>query len=158
MIIRHARDSDAEQLETFDVGSSGPWLDEVSEIIGGLLAWRSDPDAGRRDRQVIVAVVGDRIVGVTANERLVSRSGQVWDFHRYLMVTAVRRDQQRTGLARLLIESTLVDLRAGGCESVEWLVHPSNRPSIEFSRNAFPEADETQPPEDRPYVSFAMAL
>ncbi len=74
------------------------------------------------------------------------------------MVTAVRGDQQRTGLARLLVESVLADLRSTGCESVEWLVHPSNRPSIEFSRSVFPEADETQPPEDDPYVSFALAL
>jgi hypothetical protein len=37
-------------------------------------------------------------------------------------------------------------------------VHPSNRPSIEFSRNAFPEANEAQPPEDHPHASFALAL
>lgn len=158
MIIRHAHDSDADQLETFDVGQSSPWLDEVAEIVGGLLAWRSDPAAARRDRQVIVAVVGSRVVGVTANERLSSSGGQIWNDHRYLMVTAVRRDQRRSGVARVLIESTLAELRAQGCESVEWLVHPSNRASIEFSRNVFPEADETQPPEDRPYISFAMNL
>jgi len=70
----------------------------------------------------------------------------------------VQADQQHTALARLLIESTFADVRANGCESVEWLVHPRNRSSIQFSRNVFPEADETQPPEDHPYVSFALAL
>lgn len=158
MIIRHARDSDAEQFESFDLGDSGLWLDEVAEIVAGLVAWRSDPHAEQRDRQVIVAVTDSRIVGVTAHERLARSGGRVWNDHRYLMVTAVRGDQQRTGLARLLVESVLADLGSRGCESVEWLVHPSNRPSIEFSRNVFPEADETQPPEDDPYVSFALAL
>jgi hypothetical protein len=100
VIIRHARDSDAEQLERFDVGRSSPWLDEVAEIVGGLLAWRSDPDAARRDRQVIVAVVGSRVVGVTANERLSSSGGQIWNDHRYVMVTAVRRSEIHGRLAR----------------------------------------------------------
>lgn len=158
MILRHARDSDAEQFESFDLGASGPWLDEVAEIVAGLVAWRSDPFAEQRDRQVIVATADGHIVGVTAHERLARSGGRVWNDHRYLMVTAVCGNQQRTGLARLLVESVMADLRSTGCKSVEWLVHPSNRPSIEFSRNVFPEADETQPPEDDPYVSFALAL
>lgn len=158
MILRHARDSDAEQFQSFDLGRSGSWLDEVSEIVAGLVAWRSDPHAEHLDRQVIVAVKEGDVVGVSAHERLARSDGRVWNEHRYLMVTAVRGDQQRAGLARLLVESVLADLRSTGCESVEWLVHPSNRPSIEFSRNVFPEADETQPPEDDPYVSFALAL
>ena len=78
--------------------------------------------------------------------------------HRYLMVTAVRNDQRRTGLARHLIESVLDDLADHGAKSVEWLVHPSNLTSIAFSRSVFPEADETYPPEDKPYVSFALGL
>ncbi len=158
MIIRQARPSDAEQFESFDLGASGSWLDEVAEIVAGLVAWRSDPHAEHQDRQVVVAVRDGHVVGVTAHERLTRSDGRVWNDHRYLMVTAVRGDQQRTGLARLLVESVLADLRSTGCESVEWLVHPSNRPSIEFSRSVFPEADETQPPEDDPYVSFALAL
>lgn len=115
MIIRHARDSDAEQLESFDLGASGSWLDEVAEIVAGLVAWRSDPHAEHRDRQVIVAVTDGHVVGVTAHERLVRSGGRVWNDHRYLMVTAVRGDQQRTGLARLLVESVLADLRSRGC-------------------------------------------
>ncbi|MEP1123598.1 MAG: GNAT family N-acetyltransferase [Ilumatobacter sp.] len=107
---------------------------------------------------MVVAVTDGHVVGVTAHERLGRSGGRVWNHHRYLMVTAVRGDQQRTGLARQLVESVLADLASTGCESVEWLVHPSNRPSIEFSRNVFPEADETQPPEDDPYVSFALVL
>lgn len=158
MIVRHARDSDAEQLQSFEMGAASLWVDEVSEIVAGLLEWRSDPGARNRDRQVIVAVSDGYVVGVTANERLARSDGRVWNEHRYLMVTAVRSDEQRGGVARLLVESVLADLRSAGCETVEWLVHPSNRPSIEFTRNTFPEADETQPPEDHPYVSFAMAL
>ncbi len=158
MIFRHARDSDADQLESFDLGGSGPWLDEVAEIVAGLIAWRSDPHVAQLDRQVIVAATDGQVVAVAAHERLERSGGQVWANHRYLMVTAVRGDQQRTGLARLLVESVLADLASNECESVQWLVHPSNRPSIEFSRNVFPEADETQPPEDDPYVSFALAL
>lgn len=115
MIIRHARESDAEQLESFDVGGSSLWLDEVSEIVRGLLEWRSDPDATNRDRQAIVAVDESRVIGVTANERIVGTGEHVWVDHRYLMVSAVHADQQRTGLARLLIESTLADLRASRC-------------------------------------------
>lgn len=158
MIIRHAQEGDAEQFRSFDVGGPTAWLDEVSEIVLGLLVWRSDPHAASRDRQVIVAVDGARVIGVTAHERIGGRHGPVWEHHRYLMVTAVQADQQRTGPARLLIESTFADLRASGCESVDWLVRPRNRSSIQFSRNVFPEADETQPPEDHPYVSFARAL
>ncbi len=72
--------------------------------------------------------------------------------------TAVRHDQRRSGLARHLVESLLADLAVHSVRSVEWLVHPSNLTSIAFSRSVFPEADETYPPEDRPYVSFALAL
>jgi GNAT superfamily N-acetyltransferase len=113
VILRHARD-DAEQFESFDLGASGSWLDEVAEIIAGLVAWRSDPHAEHRDRQVIVAVTDSHVVGVTAHERLARSGGRVWNDHRYLMVTAVRGDQQRTGLARLLVESVLADLRSRG--------------------------------------------
>jgi hypothetical protein len=35
VIIRHARDSDAEQFESFDLGGSGPWIDEAAEIVSG---------------------------------------------------------------------------------------------------------------------------
>lgn len=158
MIIRHARNSDDEQFQSFDMGDSSLWLDEVSEFVSGLLDWRSDPEAEHQDRRVIVAVADDRVVGVTAHERLAGSAGRVWNDHRYLMVTAVRPECQRTGLARRIVESVLADLRSTGCETVEWLVHPSNRPSIDFSRKVFPEADETQPPDDHPYVSSAMAL
>ena len=132
VIIRHARDSDAEQFESFDLGDSGLWLDEVAEIVAGLVAWRSDPHAEQRDRQVIVAVTDSRIVGVTAHERLARSGGRVWNDHRYLMVTAVRGDEQRTGLARLLDESVLADLGSRGCESVEssgWCIRRTVRRS-----------------------------
>lgn len=52
----------------------------------------------------------------------------------------------------------LADLQDAGIETVEWLVHPANAASIAFSRNVFPEADETQPPDDQPYVCFIVGL
>ncbi len=158
MIIGDASNSGDEEFQSFDVGDASLWLDEVYEFVSGLLDWRSDPEAEHQDRRVIVAVADDRVVGVTAHERLAGSAGRVWNDHRYLMVTAVRPECQRTGLAWLIVESVLADLRSTGCETVEWLVHPSNRPSIDFSRKLFPEADETQPPDDHPYVSSTKAL
>jgi GNAT superfamily N-acetyltransferase len=158
VILRHARDDDADELESFDVGDSTEWLDEVSAIISGLIAWRSEPSAASYDRRVFVAVQDGQIVGVTAHECVVTARDRVWSRYRYLMVTAVRADQQRTGFARWLVESVIGEMRSMGCESVECLVHPANRPSIAFSRAVFPEADETQPPEDAPYVSFLLDL
>lgn len=105
-----------------------------------------------------MAAQDGQIVGVTAHECVVTARDRVWSRYRYLMVTAVRADQQRTGFARWLVESVIGEMRSMGCESVEWLVHPANRPSIAFSRAVFPEADETQPPEDAPYVSFLLDL
>jgi hypothetical protein len=35
---------------------------------------------------------------------------------------------------------------------------PGNAASIAFSRAVIPEADETNPPDDAPYVSFALSL
>ena len=42
--------------------------------------------------------------------------------------------------------------------TVSWLVHPANLGSAAFSRTSFPEADETYPAEDRPYVRFTLLL
>ena len=43
MILRHATLADSPFLEEFDLGGDGsPWLDEVREIVGGLVAWRND--------------------------------------------------------------------------------------------------------------------
>ena len=74
------------------------------------------------------------------------------------MVTAIRADRHRQGLARLLAESAVGDMQSSGARSATWLVHPGNHPWIFFSRNVFPEADETSPPEDRPYVAFTLTL
>jgi GNAT superfamily N-acetyltransferase len=159
VILRHATDDDADALESFDVGdTSVAWLGEVAEIVGGLLGWRSDPDAADEDRQVVVMERDGELVAVAAHVRLVRTDGRSMPAHRYLMVTAVRADRQRTGLAQHLVESVLADLRSQGVESVEWLVHPRNAASIAFSRAVFPEADETNPPDDAPYVSFALSL
>jgi hypothetical protein len=48
VILRDATTADEQALATFDVGDPpSPWLEEVSEIVAGLLAWRDDE--GRRD-------------------------------------------------------------------------------------------------------------
>lgn len=159
MKLRHAAEGDRDALESFNLGdTTKPWLREVEEIVAGLLGWRSDPDAVDEDRQIIVAENDGQIVAVAAHVRLVDTAGKSMPEHRYLMVTAVRDDQRRSGLARHLVESALTDLAGHGVRSVEWLVHPSNLTSIGFSRSVFPEADETYPPEDKPYVSFALGL
>ena len=159
MKLRHASDGDRDALESFALGdTNAQWFREIEEIVAGLLGWRSDPDAIDEDRQVVVAENDGQIVAVAAHVRLVDTAGISMPEHRYLMVTAVRNDQRRTGLARHLIESVLDDLADHGAKSVEWLVHPSNLTSIAFSRSVFPEADETYPPEDKPYVSFALGL
>ena len=74
------------------------------------------------------------------------------------MVVAVRHDHRRSGLARVLAESTFSEMQADGVRTVSWLVHPRNRASMSFSRTVFPEADETYPPEDKPYVSSLLRL
>jgi RimJ/RimL family protein N-acetyltransferase len=158
--LRHARPSDAEVLASFDVGSErSPWLDEVREIVSGLIAWRDARSAGALDRHVVILECDDgEIVGVCAHEAIVSDLGAAMPEHRYLMVTAIRADHYRQGLARILVESVVADLQSHGAQSVTWLVHPRNHASILFSRNVFPEADETSPPEDKPYVAFTLTL
>ena len=49
-------------------------------------------------------------------------------------------------------------MQADGVRTVSWLVHPHNHASMSFSRTVFPEANETYPPEDKPYVSFLLRL
>jgi len=78
--------------------------------------------------------------------------------HRYLMVVAVRHEHRRSGLARLLTESIFAEMQGDGVRTVSWLVHPHNHASMSFSRTVFPEANETYPPEDKPYVSFLLRL
>jgi hypothetical protein len=74
------------------------------------------------------------------------------------MLVAVRADHRRTGLGRVLTESVVSEMQHEGVSTVRWLVHPQNVASLAFSRSVFPEADETYPPEDRPYVVFMLAL
>ncbi|MCL1897961.1 MAG: GNAT family N-acetyltransferase [Micrococcales bacterium] len=157
MILRHATEADRAALASLDLSdSSTPWLEEVTEIVAGLLDWRADQaDEGR---EVIVAEQDSEVVGVVAHAALVSDDGKAWPFHRYIMVTAVRADLRRTGVARLLVESLLDDLAQRGIQTAEWLVHPANVASIGFTRTVFPEAEETSPPEDRPYTRFMISL
>ncbi len=87
MRFRQAVDADADQLESFNLGElSSPWIAEVAEIVGGLLAWRADPHAGEEDRRVVVAVEASEVLAVVAHVRLVGDSGKIWTNHRYLMI------------------------------------------------------------------------
>jgi GNAT superfamily N-acetyltransferase len=159
VILRHARSTDQDQLEHFDLGpTKDRWLGEVAEIVSGLLPWRDSPADVDLHREVLVLESDNEIVAVAAHELLRDERVRPYPLNRYLMVTAVRADQRRAGLARLLVESVVNELRQSGTCSVDWLVHPANNSSIQFSRNTFPTADETYPPEDQPYVSFSLRL
>ena len=159
MILRHAVEVDRAVLAEFDLGdTSAPWLGEVAEIVAGLFDWRTDPAAREESREVVLAELDGEVVGVAAHAALVADDGTVWPECRYLMVTAVRADQRRTGVARLLVESVLADLVLRGVESVEWLVHPRNTASLGFAHSVFHGVEETYPPEDEPYARFVIGL
>lgn len=159
MILRHTTLADAAVLEAFDIGEErSPWLDEVREIVSGLLAWRDDLSHRHLGRRVLVGDYRGEVVAVTADECLVDNDGRVFPAHRYLMVVAVRADRQRSGTARLTTESLFALMQSDGTQSVRWLVHPRNVASMAFSGTVFPEADETYPPEDRPYIAFSLML
>ncbi len=159
MRLRNASPSDADALADFDVGDdTTPWLAEVREIVNGLLGWRDDPEALHEDRRVVVADLDGEIVAVAAHSIFVDTAGRTSPESRYLMVTAVRIDRQRSTIGQTLVESLLVDLRNRGCETVEWLVAPGNHASIAFSRSRFPEAEESQPADVAPYVQFFLRL
>jgi GNAT superfamily N-acetyltransferase len=157
--LRHAVAADAAAFESFDIGPlDSAWLREVAQIVDGLLEWRDDPSCARLRREVVIAEESGHVVGVCAHELLRAPDGRIYEDHRYLMVTAVSNTAQRSGIARQLVETVLQLLADGGARSVEWLVHPANGPSIAFSRRSFPDADETYPPDDTPYVRFALSL
>ena len=159
MILRNATTDDGAALEAFDLGDiRSQWLDEVAEIVSGLIAWRDDAEHLPLDRQVVIADDDGEIVAVAAHERLEhERLGPLAE-HRYLLVVAVRADHQRSGVARVLSESLLSEMQHDDVRTVGWLVHPSNLGSIAFSRSVFAEADETYPPDDRPYARFTLSL
>lgn len=158
VILRDATAGDDAALASFDPGSGTSWLDEVAEIVGGLIAWRDDPAEPAFDRRAVVAEEGGQIVAVAAHERLEHERAGVLAAHRYLMVVAVRRDRQRSGLARLLAEAVIAEMQSDGVQSVSWLVHPANAASLAFSRSIFADADESSPPEDDPYLRFVLGL
>ena len=142
------------------LGSPGAvWLDEVAEIVTGLIRWETDSVARAFGREVVVLEDDSgEIVGVAAHEAVLDDDRRVHQNHRYLMVAAIRHDRRRSGLARVLVESVALDLQRRGVASLSWLVHPDNHASIVFSRAVFPDADETYPPADRPYVAFSLWL
>ena len=159
MILRNARSDDETRLESFDLGvDRSPWLEEVAEIVSGLVAWRDDAEHLPLDRQVVIADDDGEIVAVAAHERVAHERLGPLSEHRYLMVVAVRADHRRSGIARVLTESVFTEMQRDGVRTVGWLIHPANLASIAFSQAVFAEADETYPPEDRPYARFVVNL
>lgn len=159
MILRDLTPADAAALSSFDLGGQpSAWLDEVAEIVAGLVRWRDDPEHAALDRRVIVAELDTGIAAVTAHECLEHETLGALTEHRYVMVLAVRADHRRSGLATTLLESVLTEMQLDGVRTASWLVHPANHGSVAFSRTSFPEADETYPPEDRPYARFSLLL
>ena len=72
VVIRHATTDDESALEAFDLGDIwSQWLDEVAEIVSGLVAWRDDAEHLPLDRQVVIADDDGEIVAATAHERVV---------------------------------------------------------------------------------------
>jgi ribosomal protein S18 acetylase RimI-like enzyme len=159
VILRDARSDDETALESFDLGDDrSPWLEEVAEIVSGLVGWRDDVEQSSLDRQIVVADDDGEIVAVAAHHRVEhERLGPLAE-HRYLMVVAVRADHRRSGIARVLTESLFSEMKRDAVRTVDWLVHPSNLTSIAFSRSVFGEADETYPPEDRRYARLVVSL
>lgn len=159
MILRLAIAADESTFENFDLGdTSAPHLAEVAEIVRELWPWGQDPSARELDRQIHVAKQDGATVGVVAHHLLTGESGTVILGHRYLMVTAIQAPYHRGGYATAILEALFEQLREAGTGSVEWLVHPANRASIEFSNRTFPMADETSPPEDKPYLRYLLRL
>ena len=160
MRVRAARPGDADALAHFDLGPHRtPWLDEVAEIVDGLISWRDSPSMQDRDRHVLVLEDDHgHVVAVAAHEAVVTPDNRAHPKHRYLMVTAVRLGAQRHGYGRLVVTSTIAAMQANGARTVTWLVDPRNSASIAFSRALFPDADETYPPEDKPYAAFTLRL
>ena len=159
MILRDATAADAGALESLDLGEQpSVWLDEVAEIVGGLVRWQHDEDHTELDRRVIVAEVDGVVVAVTAHERLEHDTLGPLAEHRYVMVVAVRADHRRSGIGTVLLESVLAEMQREGVLTASWLVHPANLGSAAFSRTGFPDADETYSPEDRPYARFTLPL
>lgn len=71
VIICDATTHDASTFETFALADSGSrWMDEVTEILAGLLRWRDDPAQRALDRQAVVLEVDGRVVAVAAHERV----------------------------------------------------------------------------------------
>lgn len=129
----------------------------MAEIVSGLVGWRDDVEQTSLDRQIVIADDDGEIVAVAAHHRVEhERLGPLAE-NRYLMVVAVRADQQRSGMARVLTESLLSEMHRNGVRTVRWLVHSANFGSIAFSRSVFAEADETHP-EDRPHAMFVLGL
>lgn len=53
VILRDVIAADDAALASFNPGSGTPWLDEVQEIVDGLIAWRDDPEERAFDRRVL---------------------------------------------------------------------------------------------------------
>ena len=84
-------DVDVEAIEALDlVGASTPSLDEVREILTGLMRWQRDIDHAVLDRRVVVADVDGQIAAVAAYEYSINeRTREPYLGDRYLMVVAV---------------------------------------------------------------------
>jgi hypothetical protein len=54
VILRDVAPGDDVALASFDPGSGTSWLDEVAEIVGGVIPWRDDPAEHAFERRVEV--------------------------------------------------------------------------------------------------------
>ncbi len=148
MHLRPAEEADRKRLAAFRCAPDNApnYQVEVEAFAHDLLDWLV-AEVGR-----VVRVLEDRgeIVGFVAYEP----DGED-DFY----VNAVGVDKERHGerLGRMILVNTLADLADGHPNGMAtWLVHPANLASISMCDAI--GADASYPPEDRPYVRFAIEL
>jgi ribosomal protein S18 acetylase RimI-like enzyme len=157
--LRSAQLDDVAAIAHLDLGAAhDPWLNEVREILSGVVSWSRSPLDQELDRQVVVVCEGDLLVGVVAHELIQDRDHRVRRHERYVMVAAIAARHQRNGLATAMLNSVFNNMATTDTRWVTWLVHPGNRNALRFSRKSFPDADETSPVVDDPYVAFTLQL
>jgi hypothetical protein len=70
-VLRDATSADEATLRAFDLGPTrSRGLDEVAEILDGLVSWRESQSEAGVDRRVIVADDQGSLVAVAAHERI----------------------------------------------------------------------------------------
>ena len=152
MILRVAWEGDRPQLTEFVCcdGSKG-WELEVQEWIQ-TEAWDWF-EAGVDDPRLLLFIdeFTNELAAVAAHEQGLN------EHLRFVNAIAVQSDSQGSGLGLQVMVSVLADA-ASRCPDggAYWSVHPENHRSCRLSDRI--EADCTSPPDDAPYLRYAITL